>query len=144
MFRFLLTGATVAGIATAVYAQADVIAQRRQVMKGVGAATKVAAAMVKGEKPFDLDEAHKILKVYADAAATFPTYYPEGTRTGGDTTAAPKIWEHPAEFKAGFEAWAQEVQKAAAATTDLATFRASFGPVTKPCKACHESFRIKT
>lgn len=144
MFRFLLTGAVVAGIVTAAYAQADVIAQRRQVMKGVGAATKVAAAMVKGEQPFDLAEAHKILKVYADAAATFPAYYPEGTRTGGDTTAAPKIWEHPGEFKAGFEAWARDVQKASGEVKDLATFRASFGPVTKACKACHENFRIKT
>ena len=144
MLRFLLTGAAVACIVTAVVAQADPIAHRKQVMKNVGAATKLGGEMAKGEKPFDLAEAQKVLKTYADAAASFHTYFPDDSRTGGQTTAAPKIWETPADFRSQFEAWAKDIDKAAADTRDLPTFRASFGTVTKACKSCHDSYRIKT
>ena len=144
MVRFLLTGAVLIGIATVVVAQTDPIAQRKDVMKGVGAATKLGGEMSKGEKPFDLAEAQKILKTYGDAAATFPTYFPETAKTGGKTTAAPKIWETPADFKAHFDNWAKDIAKASADTKDLATFRPAFGTVTRACKGCHDDYRIKT
>jgi cytochrome c556 len=144
MLRLVLTAAAVAGIATVVLAQADPIAQRREIMKSVGAATKLGGEMAKGEKPFDLAEAQKILKTYATVAETFHTHFPETSKTGGQTTAAPKIWETPAEFKANFEAWGKDIKKAADETKDLATFRASFGTVTRACKGCHDSYRIKT
>lgn len=143
MLRYLLTGVAVLGITTAVVAQGDPIAQRRQVMKGVGAATKLGGEMAKGEKPFDLAEAQKILKTYGDAAATFHTYFPETAKTGGETTASPKIWEQPAAFRADFDAWSKDIKKAADETKDLATFRASFGAVTKSCKGCHDTYRVK-
>lgn len=144
MFRVLLASAVLVGVTTLVVAQTDPIAQRKQVMKGVGAATKLGGEMAKAEKPFDLAEAQKILKTYADAAANFHTYYPETSKTGGETSASPKIWETPAAFKADFDAWAKDIKKAADETKDLATFRANFGTVTKSCRGCHESYRIKT
>lgn len=143
MLRILLTGALAVGLATVVAAQADPIAQRKDIMKGVGAATKLGGEMAKGEKPFDLSEAQKILKTYADAAATFHTHFPDTSKEGGKTTAAPKIWETPDDFRAQFDAWSKDISKAAADTKDLASFRASFGAVTKACKACHDSYRIK-
>lgn len=144
MLRVLLSTAVVVGLATIVVAQADPIAQRKDVMKGVGAATKLGGEMAKGEKPFELAEAQKILKTYADAAATFHTYFPDSSKTGGKTTAAPKVWETPDEFRAQFEAWAKDIRKASDDTKDLNSFRGAFGAVTKACKACHDGYRIKT
>lgn len=144
MLRILLSGALAVGAATVVVAQADPIAQRKEIMKAVGAATKLGGEMAKGEKPFDLGEAQKILKTYGDAAATVPTLYPENSKTGGQTSASPKIWADPAGFKAEFEKWAADVKKAGEDVKDVATFRASFGAATKACRGCHESYRIKT
>lgn len=144
MFRFLLAGALVAGVATVVVAQGDPIAQRKQIMKNVGAATKLGGELAKGEKPFDLGEAQKILKTYEDAAATVPGLYPETSKTGGETSASPKIWADPAGFKTEFEKWAGDLKKTSGDVKDLATFRASFGAATKACRGCHETYRIKT
>ncbi|TDR94403.1 c-type cytochrome [Enterovirga rhinocerotis] len=144
MTRFVLTTAVLLGLATVVVAQTDPIAQRRDVMKGVGAATKAGVEMVKGETPFDLAKAQDVLKTYATAAETFHTYYPETSKTGGGTSASPKIWESPAEFKAKFDAWGADIRKAAEDTKDLGSFKASFGSVMRSCRGCHEVYRIKT
>ena len=89
MLRPLLTAATLVLMTTAVISQADPIATRRNMMKGVGAATRTGGQMAKGEIPFDLVKAQEVLKTYAAAAETFHTYFPENSKTGGDTTAAP-------------------------------------------------------
>ena len=72
-----------------------------------------------------------------------PTLYPENSKTGGETTAAPKIWEDQAGFKAAFVKFETESAAAATASTDLASFRTAFGGVTKNCGSCHELYRIK-
>ncbi len=122
----------------------DPIAQRRDVMKGVGAATRTGTQMAKGDIPFDLAKAKEVLSTYAKAAANFHEYFPTDSKTGGQTTAAPAIWENQADFRARFDAWGKDIQAASASTTDLATFRESFGTVTKACGACHNTYRIKT
>ena len=143
MIRTVLLVAALAIGATAVIAQSDPIAERRNTMKGVGAATRTGNQMTKGEIPFDLAKAKEVLQVYANAADKMHTYFPETSKTGGDTTAGPKIWENQAEFRARFDAWAKDIQQAAASTTDLESFKAAFGNVTKACNACHETYRIK-
>ena len=129
---------------TAVMAQDDPIAQRRTIMKGVGAATRTGTQMVKGEAPFDLAKAKEILQVYANAADKVHNYFPETSKTGGETTASPKIWENQADFRARFDAWAKDIEKAKAETKDLDTFKAEFTTLTKACGACHQTYRIKT
>ena len=127
-----------------VAAQADPIAQRRNVMKGVGAATRTGTQMAKGDIPFDLAKAQEVLKTYAAAADGFHNYFPDSSKTGGDTTAAPAIWVNQADFRARFDAWAKDIEAASASTKDLATFRSAFGDVSKACGACHNTYRIKT
>lgn len=144
MVRALLTGAALVAISTVVIAQSDPIATRRNIMKGVGAATRTGGQMAKGEIPFDLAKAQEVLKTYGTATENFHTYFPDSSKTGGDTTAAPKIWESPEEFRAKFVSWGEDIKKAADETKDLPTFRAAFGNVTKACGSCHNSFRIKT
>ena len=142
MIRTILVGAALVIGATTVMAQSDPIAQRRSTMKGVGAATRIGNQMSKGEIPFDLAKAKEVLTVYAKAADTTHTYFPETSKTGGETTASPKIWENQAEFRAKFDSWAKDIQKASASTTDLASFRTAFGEVTQACNSCHQAFRI--
>ncbi|HKH33419.1 MAG TPA: cytochrome c [Beijerinckiaceae bacterium] len=143
MLRTILVAAALAIGATAVTAQGDPIATRKQTMKGVGDATKIGSAMAKGEAPFDAAKAKEILRTYASAADKMHTYFPENSKTGGETTAAPKIWESQAEFRKRFHDWADDIKKASAQTDDLDSFKTAFGTLTKACGGCHETFRIK-
>lgn len=124
--------------------QDDPIAQRRTTMKQVGAATGAGAKFVKGEQPFDLAKAKEILQTYASAAERMPSYYPENSKTGGDTSASPKIWEDGADFHARFDAWGKDAQHAQAETKDLDSFKAEFTTLTKACGSCHQTYRVKT
>jgi cytochrome c556 len=143
MIRTILLGAALAIGATAVMAQGDPIAQRKDLMKANGAATRSGNAMVKGEAPFDLGKAKEILGTYAKTADTAHNYFPPTSKTGGETTAHPRIWEQQAEFRKRFDDWAGDIKKAQADTKDLPTFTAAFQNVTKACGGCHENFRIK-
>ncbi|HEX8164508.1 MAG TPA: cytochrome c [Beijerinckiaceae bacterium] len=143
MLRTMLLTAALAVGATAVLAQGDPIATRKQTMKGVGDATKIGSAMAKGEAPFDAAKAKEILAVYANAADKMHNYFPENSKTGGETTAAPTIWQNQAEFRKRFDDWAAEIKKASAQTDNLDSFKAAFGNLTKACGGCHETFRIK-
>ena len=127
---------------TAVMAQSNPIAERQQTMKGVGAATREGAAMAKGEAAFDAAKAQAVFKTYADAARKMPGLFPDSSKTGGETTAAPKIWEDQAGFKAAFAKFETDAV-AGASVANLDGFRAAFGAATKNCGACHEVYRIK-
>lgn len=127
---------------TAVMAQSNPIAERQQTMKAVGAATREGAAMAKGDAAFDTAKAQAVFKTYADAAKKMPTLFPDNSKTGGDSTAAPKIWEDQAGFKAAFAKFGADAG-AGATVTDLAGFRSAFGAAAKNCGACHEVYRIK-
>lgn len=127
---------------TAVMAQSNPIAERKDAMKAVGAATRDGAAIAKGEVAFDAAKAQAIFKTYADAAKKMPTLFPDSSKTGGETTAAPKIWEDQAGFKAAFVKFEADAAAGASVAT-LDAFRTAFGAATKNCGTCHEVFRIK-
>jgi len=127
---------------TAVMAQSNPIAERQQAMKALGAATREGAAMAKGEAPFDSAKAQAVFKTYAETAKKAPTLFPDSSKTGGETTAAPKIWEDQAGFKAAFVKFESDAA-AGATVTSLDGFRTAFGAATKNCGGCHEAYRIK-
>ena len=121
----------------------DAISQRRDLMKAVGGATRDPGAMLKGEQPFDLAKVQRSLAIYQDSAKKMPGLYPADSKTGGDTSAAPKIWEDPAGFKAAFDKFGAESAAAAAAIKDEASFKANFPKVLRECGSCHEVYRLK-
>lgn len=121
---------------------AGAIEDRRAIMKGVGAATKTGTALAKGELPFDAAKAKEVLQVYVDAAGKMPGLFPEDSKTGGETSAAPKIWEDMEGFKAAFAKWSADAE-AAKAATDTASFAAAFAKVTANCGSCHQTYRLK-
>jgi cytochrome c556 len=100
--------------------------------------------MVKGEIPFDAAKAAASMNTIAGMWTEFATLYPKGTETGGETTAAPKIWETFADFDAQGKKMAADAAKAATAAAGGAdAFKAAFGDVTKSCKSCHDVYRVK-
>jgi cytochrome c556 len=99
--------------------------------------------MVKGEVPYDQAKAQEIIATYIDVAGKMPDLFPDNSKTGGETTAAPKIWDDNAGFKAGFAKLSTEATAAKAAVKDADSFKASFGGLTKNCGGCHETYRVK-
>lgn len=143
LIRAACVVAAIALSATAVIAQSDPISERKQTMKGVGGQARIGAQMVKGDAPFDLAKAQAVFATYASAAAKMPSLFPDNSKTGGETTASPKIWEDMNGFKARFAKFGTEAKAAQASVKDLDSFKTAFGDMGKNCGGCHETFRIK-
>ena len=141
MIRPVIVTAALALGVTAVLAQGDPIAERRGIMKGNGAAARIATQMVKGEVPYDQAKAQEIFAGFQTAAAKMPGLYPDNSKTGGETTANEKVWSDSAGFKAAFAKFSEDSKAAAAATKDLDSFKAQWANVVKNCGGCHTTFR---
>jgi cytochrome c556 len=137
----IMAGLAVA--ATAVQAQQDSIAKRKEFMKSVGAAAKASNEMIKGDRPFDAKVAAENLTKVSAGVADFTKSFPKGSETGGETTAAPKIWEDTKDFEARAGELGTAAGKAAAeAAKGPDAFKAAWGDVGKTCKACHDIYRV--
>ena len=134
--------AAVAFGATAVVAQQNPIEARQALMKDNGKHAKLGAAMVKGEKPFDLAAAKEIFVTF-EKSVKAADLFPPDSKTGHDTTAAPKIWENMDDFKARFVKFGEDAKKAADSVKDLDSFKTAFGAIGKDCGGCHREYRIK-
>ncbi len=120
---------------------ADPSADRQAVMKNVGAATGVGGKMMKGELEFDPVAAQLIFATMNAAANGFGYLFPEGSETGNETEASPKIWEDRAGFDAAVAKFAADTS--GIQITDMDSFKTAFGAATKNCGTCHEGFRVK-
>jgi cytochrome c556 len=139
----------VLGLSVAI-AQEDPIKARKDLMKGNGDAAKTAAAMAKGEQPFDLAAAQKIFATFENAAAKMPNLYPDsskseaGSPVADDFSPSPKVWEDMADFKARFAKFGDDAKAAAASVKDLDGFKAAIGNIGKnDCGGCHQIYRLK-
>ena len=143
MKRFALAAALIVG-STAVTAADDPIATRQDIMKNTGGAIGVLAKMAKEEMPFDATSALLAVRTIHVAGIGFPLFFPEGSETGGDTEAAPAIWEDMAGFR---EAGANMVRVTGdiieLPPTSLDELRESLGMIGKTCQSCHEDYRIE-
>ena len=142
IFRAVCVTLAVAFGATAVLAQSAAIAERKAVMKGVGGAAKTGAGFAKGSTPYDNAKAVEVFVIYANAAAKMPALFPDDSKTGGETTAAPKIWADKAAFTAAFAKFEADSKAAQASVKDVDSFKAAFGAMGKHCGACHETYRV--
>jgi cytochrome c556 len=142
MKRLVIAAAIVTFGVSAAFA--GVIEDRQALMKGIAGATKAAAGYAKGTTPFDAAKVKTLLQVYVDGAAKLPSLFPDDSKTGGTdpTTASPKIWENPADFKAHAEKLSADAT-AAMAATDTASFGKAFGVLASNCNSCHGTYRVK-
>ena len=143
MNRTVLAVAAIAIGVTAVGAQSDPIAARKELMKGIGAQTKTGGGMAKGEVPYDQTKAQAIFASYIDVTAKAPNLFPPTSKTGGDTAALPAIWDNKADFEARFAKFSADAKQAQGSVKDLDTFKATFSAITKNCGGCHEMYRAK-
>jgi cytochrome c556 len=117
----------------------DVIKQRRDIMKTIATGSLLNFKMTKGEAPFDLAKVKSSLQSWEESAAKFKTLFPEDSKTGGDTDAAPKIWEARSEFNAAADNLIAVAKAAAAAITDEASLKAEYPKVARACGGCHNN-----
>ena len=143
MFRTVLAVTAIAVGITAVAAQSDPIAARKELMKGIGGQTKTGGGMAKGDVPYDQAKAQAIFASYVDAAAKGPGLFPPTSKTGGDTASLPAVWDNKADFDARFAKFGTEAKAAQSSVKDLDSFKGAFGGLTKNCGGCHETYRAK-
>lgn len=120
----------------------DAIEARRTILKAIGDDTRPAAAMLKGETPFDLAKVRAALKTQAEGAERLSQLFPDNSRTG-KTEASPRIWAEKERFFGLYAKLAADARAAEAAITDEASFKATFPKQLATCKACHDDFRVK-
>ncbi|CCV05134.1 Cytochrome c-556 [Mesorhizobium metallidurans STM 2683] len=126
---------------------ADPILDRQALMKERGKIAGGLLKVVKGEEPYDAAAVLTQLQALQANAEKFDTdvetLFPAGSDTG-DTTAAPKIWEDMAGFKAAEQKYLADVKAAAAAApADVDALKAQFNTIGGDCGTCHQSYRIK-
>ena len=142
-YRLICAAAASALLLGSAFAAEDPIATRKAVMKSVGASLKVSGDLLKGEIPYDPLKAQLAMRTVHAVSAGFPTFFPTGTETGGETTASPKIWESKADFDAKMAKMEADALAAIGQTSDVDSFKAAFGTVASNCKGCHEAYRVK-
>ena len=140
VFAALLLGVT----AAAAQSCPEFIQKRQTLMKKSGEEAKIGTAMIKGERPFDAAVVQEIYAAFADDAKQMPTLFPDCSKTGPKTTAAPAIWERMDDFKAAIAKFADDIKAAQANTKDLDGLKANFQTIGKNCSGCHQSFRIRS
>jgi cytochrome c556 len=136
---FTIFGMTVA------FAQScpDTVKNRQALMKRSGDMAKAGVAMVRGQAPYDAAKVKEIFAAFQDKADKLPTLFPDCSKTGNDTHAAPAIWTQQDDFKAKIAKFAADVKTAEGNTKDLDTLKVNFPLVAKDCGGCHETFRTK-
>jgi len=141
----VLATTTAAAFALPAYAQnAEPIKQRQELMEGNGKAAKLSGQMIKGEAEFDPVKAAEAFQAFHTTAEKMGTLFPEDSKTGEETEAAPAIWEKTEEFQAAVAKFEKDSATAIAADPqDIDAFKQSFAMVAENCKGCHEDFRIK-
>jgi len=100
-------------------------------------------AMVKGERPFDAEEARMRALRLEQVAPMIAEGYPPGSQAGAPTKARPEIWENMDDFRqkvADMEAATQKLV-AATATGDVKQVGTALGAVGGTCKACHDQYK---
>ncbi|MBZ9852754.1 cytochrome c [Mesorhizobium sp. CA13] len=124
---------------------ADPILDRQALMKERGKIVGGLSKVVKGEEPFDAAAVLTALQALQANAEKFDAdvLFPAGSDTG-DTTAAPKIWQDMAGFKATEDKYLANVKAAvAAAPADVDSLKTQIGVIGSDCGTCHKGYRVK-
>ena len=146
MSRFVIAAVLGTAIvaATSVGAADDPIASRQAIMKNVGASMGALGKMSKGALEFDAGTAQFALRVINTASFGAGELFPEGSETGGETEASPKIWSDRAGFNDEIVKFQTATSAAVASPPESKEdLGAVLGQVGGNCKSCHEGFRVK-
>ncbi|TPI32485.1 cytochrome C556 [Mesorhizobium sp. B3-2-1] len=124
---------------------ADPILDRQALMKERGKIVGGLSKVAKGEEPFDAAAVLTQLQALQVNAEKFDVeaLFPKGS-DAGDTTAAPKIWEDMAGFKATEDRYLAKVKATVAtAPADVDALKTQIGTIGSDCGTCHQGYRVK-
>src|SRR4026207_1293030 len=82
----------------AVIAQSDPIATRKGLMKENQDNAEIVVRMMRGQAPFDAAKVEAAFAQWADTAQKLPSLFPDNSKSGQKTRAAPTIWTSQADF----------------------------------------------
>jgi cytochrome c556 len=129
--------------AAAVLAQSDPVKEREDLMKGNDEGAKVAVGMMRGQRPFDGKAVEAAFAQWADTAQKLPGLFPEGSKTGGDNRASPKIWVNKKDFDAKAAAFGKAVaDNRAKAVASVEGLKAAIPVIGDACDNCHKEYRL--
>jgi cytochrome c556 len=138
----VFTAITAIGIG-AVTAQSNPIAARMALMKANNDNARSVGEMIRGQAPFDAAKVEAAFAQWADTAQKLPGLFPDNSKTGDKTRAAPKIWQTKADFDAKAAAFAKAVaDNRAKSVASLDGLKASYPAVSTACSNCHEDYRL--
>jgi cytochrome c556 len=78
------------------------------------------------------------LQTFQEQFPKLKPLFPEDAKTGGDTDASPKIWQHRAEFEAVIDKFVADAKAAAGTIKDEASFKAEYPKTVNNCGNCHK------
>ncbi len=123
----------------------DIIKERQQGLKDMGAAFKTVRDELSGGKDAAKIKAASVTinKVANSMDKWFPAG--SGTEAGVKTAAKPEIWSDAATFNAARLKLVEETAKFAslAASGDMAAIGGGVRGLGAACKGCHDKFRVK-
>src|SRR5262249_31745756 len=127
----------------AVIAQSDPIAARMALMKGNNDNANLVVKMMRGQAPFDAAKVDAAFAQWGNTAQKLPGLFPDNSKVGQKTRAAPKIWV----TKSDFDTKAAEFGKVVAenhekAKSSLDGLRAAIPIVGNACDNCHKDYRL--
>jgi cytochrome c556 len=127
----------------AALAQSDPVKEREDLMKQNDEGAKLVVAMMRGQKPFDGKAVDAAFAQWADTAKKLPSLFPEGSKTGGDNRASPKIWVDKKDFDAKTVEFAKAVaDNRAKAVASLDGLKVAVPVVGDACDNCHKEYRL--
>jgi cytochrome c556 len=127
----------------AVIAQSDPIKERQALMKANGQNAGAVGRMVKGEAPFDVAKVEAAFNQWTETAQKLPGLFPDNSKTGEKTRAAPKIWQAKSDFDAKAAAFGKAVaDNREKAKGSLDGLKVAVAAVGKACGNCHEDYRL--
>jgi cytochrome c556 len=127
----------------AVIAQSDPIKERMALMKANGQNAGIVVRMVKGQTSFDPAKVDAAFNQWTETAQKLPGLFPDNSKTGDKTRAAPKIWQAKADFDAKAAAFGKVVaENRDKAKASLEGLKVAVAAVGKGCDNCHEDYRL--
>ena len=127
----------------AVVAQSDPVKEREDLMKGNQKGADTVVAMMTGKAPYDAKAVDAAFAQWADTAQKLPGLFPEGSKTGGDNRASPKIWLNKKDFDAKSAEFGKAVaDNRAKAVASLEGLKAAIPMVGNGCDNCHKEYRL--
>lgn len=140
----LTTTVMLVALGTAAFAHSGVkdkdVMARMELMKAIGAQTKVIGTMAKGQASFDAAAANAAIGQIAAHSAKIPALF-ESQATDPKSEALPAIWEDWANFVALAEDATTVAERLAGSISSEADLGPALGQLGATCKACHSKYR---